>query len=89
MSNESKTDTAATEGCAPSACYPCLLRRMWVCIVLKRKQARIARAASTLASYAWNTGNDELYEITYPLQEKLWDAIYAKDNDQTVPTSMA
>lgn len=53
---------------------------MWICIVLKRKEARIARAASTLASYAWSTGNDDLYEITYPLQERLWDAIYAKDN---------
>lgn len=59
---------------------PCLLSRMWICLVLKRKQARIARAASTLASYAWNTGNDELYELTMPLQERLWDEIYKKDS---------
>jgi len=58
--------------------YPCLLRRIWICLVLKRKEAKIAAAASTLAAYAWNTGNDELYEQMYPLQEKLWDELYAK-----------
>ena len=80
--NASNLETNATAGSGRPAsdCYPCLLRRMWICIVLKRKQARIARAESTLASYAWSTGNDDLYDITYPLQEKLWDAIYAKDN---------
>jgi hypothetical protein len=32
------------------------------------------------------TDDDELYAITYPLQERLWKAIYAKDNAQAVPT---
>jgi hypothetical protein len=66
---------------AASAGYPCLLRRAWICLVLKRKEARVAAAASTLACHAWNTGDDALWEQMYPLQEKLWDAIYAKDND--------
>jgi len=48
--------------------------------VMKRKEARVAAAASTLACHAWNTGDDALWEQMYPLQEKLWDAIYAKDN---------
>ena len=47
---------------------------------MKRKEARVAAAASTLACHAWNTGDDALWEQMYPLQEKLWDAIYAKDN---------
>ena len=67
-------------GRAASAGCPCLLRRAWICLVLKRKEARVAAAASTLACHAWNTGDDELWEQMYPLQEKLWDAIYAKDN---------
>lgn len=56
---------------------PCLIYCMWVCLVTKRKEAKVARAASVLASHAWNTGNDELWEQMHPLQEKLWDAIYA------------
>lgn len=58
---------------------PCLLVRMWICLVLKRKEAKVAMAASTLARYAWNTGNDELWEITKPLQERLWGEIYKKN----------
>jgi hypothetical protein len=70
---------------SPSDGYPCLLRRAWICLVLKRKEARVAAAASTLAAHAWMTDDDELYAITYPLQERLWKAIYAKDNAQAVP----
>lgn len=57
---------------------PCLLVRMWICLVTKRKQARIAMAATELAAYAWATQNDELWEIMDPLQEDLWDEIYSK-----------
>jgi len=60
--------------------YPCLLLRMWICLVLKRKDARVARAASTLAIHARETGNDELFDLMFPLQEKLWDAVYPKNN---------
>lgn len=52
---------------------------------MKRKEARVAAAASTLACHAWNTGDDALWEQMYPLQEKLWDAIYAKDAEVCQP----
>jgi hypothetical protein len=60
--------------------YPCLLYRVRVCVFLKRKEARIARAASTLALYARQINDDTLFEQMYSLQEKLWDAIYPKNN---------
>ena len=75
-----KEPATAGFGRPASAGCPCLLRRAWICLVLKRKEARVAAAASTLACHAWNTGDDALWEQMYPLQEKLWDAIYAKDN---------
>ena len=78
-----KEPATAGFGRPASAGCPCLLRRAWICLVLKRKEARVAAAASTLACHAWNTGDDALWEQMYPLQEKLWDAIYAKDNDRT------
>jgi hypothetical protein len=56
---------------------PSLIYRVWVCLATRRKEAKVARAASTLAYHAWMTGDDELWEQMYPLQEKLWDAIYA------------
>lgn len=57
---------------------PCLLSRIWTCLVLKRKEWWIAMAASTLTGYARNTGNDELYEQMDPLQEKLWNELFKK-----------
>lgn len=55
---------------------PCLLKRIWICFILKRKQAKVAMAASTLASHAFKTGDDKLYDLMFPLQEKLWEELY-------------
>jgi hypothetical protein len=61
--------------------YPCFLVRAWICLVMKRKEYRIAAAASTLALYALKTGNDELYDQMYPLQEKLWGCLYKNNKE--------
>ena len=65
--------------CSPR--YPRnLLRRVWVCCVLRRKQYRAAAAASTLVIHAWNTGDNDLWEQMEQLQNKLWADVYAEEN---------
>ena len=56
--------------------YPSLFMRIYICLFKERKKWKIARAASTLASYAFNTMDDKLAEIVEPLETKFWKEIY-------------
>ena len=67
-----KEPATAGFGRPASAGCPCLLRRAWICLVMKRKEARVAAAASTLACHAWNTGDDALWDHLFrSLRKKL------------------
>jgi hypothetical protein len=56
--------------------YPSLFMRIYICLFKERKKWKIARAASILRAYAFNTMNDQLAEIIDPLETKLWKEIY-------------
>ena len=50
--------------------------RIYICLFKERKKWKIARAASILRAYAFNTMNDQLVEIIDLLETKLWKEIY-------------